>query len=124
LEVDLIECADRGFDTLGLAREIVKLLYDRVISRSEAWHRVRLDYRYVQEWLREFIERGEVVFPDDGHRYNGIPFHIFRNPRVWIAASSKHISLKAERHLIEKVVDEVKELVETKLPPATTQQPP
>jgi hypothetical protein len=119
LEVDFIICADQGLDTLGLAREVIELLYDRVISRSEAWSRVLLDYRYLGRWLREFIERGEVSLPD-GHRSKTIPFHIFRSPRVWVSASRTLISLKAEKHLIEEVAGEVEKLLETKLHPAST----
>jgi len=115
LEVDFIKCAEQGLDTLGLAREVVKLLYDRVILRSDAWHKILLNCRYVKRWLREFIERGEVLFAD-GYEDKGAPLIIFQNPRVWIGVSGKHISLRAEKHIIEEVVSEVEELIGSSIP--------
>ena len=117
LEVDFIKCIEQGLDTLGLAREVVKVLYDRVISRSDAWLKVLLYYPHVREWLREFIERGEVLFPD-GYNDKGIPLLIFQNPRVWIVVSGYRVSLRAEKHVIEEVASEVEKLIEAKLLPS------
>jgi len=109
LDVDLLICQDRGHETLDIAREIVKLLYDRVISRSNAWTRVFLKHssraRKVLRYVREFVDR----------KSKSIPLYHTGNPIIWIVASPSHVGIRAERHLIEEVVGEVEKLLEAKL---------
>jgi hypothetical protein len=111
LEVDLDGCQQQ--DTI--AREVARLVYDRVIARSEAWSRVLLDYpvegRYIIGQLLEFIERGEVTL-SDGRKARGVTLHFFKNPRVWVLAIPSHVAVVAEKHLVEGVVGEVARLLE------------
>jgi hypothetical protein len=106
IEVDLILCKDQGLETLGVAREIVRLLYDRVISRSEAWARALKNYpvagRYVTSQLLEFIEA----------KSPHVPLYPFKGPRVWTVASPSHVVVVAERDLVEDAVAEVERLLE------------
>jgi hypothetical protein len=109
IEVDLIICKDQGLETLGIAREIVRLLYDRVISRSEAWARALQNYpvagRYVTNQLLEFIEA----------KSTHVPLYPFKGPRVWTVASPSHVVVVAERDLVEDAVAEVERLLEARL---------
>jgi hypothetical protein len=118
LEVDLITCERRGVETLEIAREIARLLYDRVISRSEAWTRAILGHpvvsRYVIRQLLEFIERGEVTHADCT-KYPQVPLYFFENPRVWTTASPSLVIVVAERDLVEDAVAEVERLLEARL---------
>jgi hypothetical protein len=118
LEVDLADCQLQGLKTLDIAREVARLLYERVISRSEAWTRTLLDYpvvgRHVMRQLLEFIERGEVTHPD-GRKTNHTTLYFFENPRVWTVASPSRVVVVAERYLVEDAVGEVEKLLEERL---------
>jgi hypothetical protein len=112
LEVDLVWCK---FETLGIARDVARLLYDRVISRSEAWARALQKHpiagTQVIKELLEFIVRGEVTHPD-GARYHGVTPYFFKSPRVRIIAGRYWVSVVAERGLVEDAVAEVEKLLE------------
>jgi len=115
LEVDLLDCRARGLETLGLAREIVRLLYDRGILRSEAWARALQKHpiagTQVIKELLEFVVRGEVTHPD-GARHHGITPYFFESPRVRIIAGRYWVSVVAERDPVEASVAEVERLLE------------
>ena len=112
LEVDLVWCK---FETLGVAREIASLLYDRVILRSEAWARALQKHpiagTQVIKELLEFVVRGEVTHPD-GARHHGITPYFFESPRVRIIAGRYWVSVVAERDPVEASVAEVERLLE------------
>jgi hypothetical protein len=118
LEVDLLDCRAQGLETLGLAREIVRLLYDRVILRSEAWARALLDHPvaggHVIRELLEFIERGEVTYAD-GTKFPHVPLYFFENPRVWTSASQSRVVVVAERYIVEDAMAKVERLLEERL---------
>jgi hypothetical protein len=118
LEVDLIDCKAQGLETLGVVRDVARLLYDRVISRSEAWARALLDHpvagRHVISQLLEFIERGEVTYTG-GVKYPHVPLYFFENPRVWTSAGQYRVVVVAERSIVEDAVAEVERLLEERL---------
>jgi hypothetical protein len=118
LEVDLLECQGRGFKTLDVVRELVKLLHDKVILKSRAWARALSKHKVagaeVMRQVREFIEKGEVQLPH-GLKEKCIPIYFFRNPDIWLAASEISVILKAEKRILENIVDEVERLIEKRL---------
>jgi hypothetical protein len=118
LEVDLILCKDQGLETLGLAREVAKLVYERIILRSEAWARALQKHpiagTHVIKELLEFIARGEVTHPD-GTRHHGITPYFFESPHIWITATQYRVSVVAEKRVVEAAVAEVERLLEERL---------
>jgi hypothetical protein len=115
LEVDLVWCK---FETLGVARDVARLLYDRVISRSEAWARALQKHpiagTHVIKELLEFVVRGEVAHPD-GAKHHGITPYFFESPRVRIIAGRYWVSVVAEKRIVEDAVAEVERLLEERL---------
>jgi hypothetical protein len=118
LEVDLIDCRGQGLETLGLCREVARLVYERIILRSEAWARALrkypLDVMTVMKELLEFVARGEVIHPDGARDY-GVPLYSFESPHIWIATSPIRVSVVAEKRVVETAVAEVEKLLEEKL---------
>ena len=102
LEVDLDGCQLQS----TIAREIAKLVYDKVISRSEAWSRVLLDYPVEGRAVIQKL----LGFADGSSKGTGL--HIFRKPRVWVLATPTHVTVVAEKHLVEATVGEVAKLLE------------
>jgi hypothetical protein len=102
LEVDLIDCRAQDLETLDLVREIIWLLYDRVILRSEAWARaLREPPIHVIRELLESIASGYAYF--------------FKGPRIWVSASRSRASIVAESHVVREAVAEVERLLEERL---------
>jgi hypothetical protein len=118
LEVDLIDCRAQGLETLGLVREVAKLIYERVILRSRAWARALQKHPIaganVIKELLEFILRGEVTHPN-GERHYGVPLYFFESPRVWTSASQYRVVVVAEKRIVEDAVAEVERLLEERL---------
>jgi hypothetical protein len=118
LEVDLLDCRPRGLEPLDLARDVARLLYGRVILRSEAWSKALRDHplagAHVVKQLLEFIERGEVACAG-GARFPEVAPYFFKSPRVWTAASPSNVAVVAEKHVVEDAVAEVERLLGEKL---------
>jgi hypothetical protein len=118
LEVDLIDCSSQGIETLGLCREVAKLIYERVILRSWAWARALQKHPiagvYVIKELLEFVVRGEVAHPD-GAKHHGITPYFFESPHIWITATQYRVSVVAEKRVVEAAVAEVERLLEERL---------
>jgi hypothetical protein len=118
LEVDLLDCRAQGLELLGLARDVARILYDRVISRSEAWSRALRRHptvgSQVVRQLLEFIERGEVTYPG-GTRYREVAPYYFKSPHVWTAASPSSVVVVAENRLVKTAMAEVEKLIEERL---------
>jgi hypothetical protein len=118
LEVNLIDCRAQGLELLSLARDVARLLYDRVISRSEAWARALQKHpiagSQVLRQLLEFIERGEVTYAGNV-KYPEVAPYYFKSPHVWVAASPSSVVVVAENRLVKKAVAEVAKLIEERL---------
>jgi hypothetical protein len=118
IEVDLLDCRPQGLELLGLARDVARLLYNRVILRSEAWSEALQKHplagTQVIKQLLEFIERGEVTYTG-GVKFPEVALYFFKSPRVWTAASPSSVVVVAENRLVEAAVAEVERLIEERL---------
>jgi hypothetical protein len=118
LEVNLIDCRAQGLELLSLARDVARLLYNRVILRSKAWSKALQKHpiagNQVLRQLLEFIERGEVTYAGNV-KYPEVAPYYFNSPHVWVAASPGSVVVVAENRLVEDAVAEVERLLEERL---------